>query len=303
MMGTSGIVGPCILQAAGAGYSFQVLADRSGGRCLFRRRRRQQRRVPRRAQHGQHLEAAGAVRVREQPVRDRGALFVRGRQPQPWPAEAPATGCPALTSTATTFWPSTRPPLRPSSARGAATARRCIECRTYRTRPHAEGMGDYTYRTRDEVEAWKTRCPILRLQDRDHQGALEHVGPVRRHRVGDRHARRRCPPVRRNQPLARPRDRDPICIRRTRVTGDRDIPAPPRAEPCRAKSALCRPRSRACPRKWRVTRRSSSWAKGSVNGGATSRRRPAFTSATARSGSATRRSASADSSAWAAGPP
>ena len=27
-----------------------------------------------------------------------------------------------------------------------------IECRTYRTRPHAEGMGDFTYRTREEVE-------------------------------------------------------------------------------------------------------------------------------------------------------
>jgi 2-oxoisovalerate dehydrogenase E1 component len=39
-----------------------------------------------------------------------------------------------------------------------------IECKTYRTRPHAEGMGDYTYRTRDEVEIWKTRCPIQRLR-------------------------------------------------------------------------------------------------------------------------------------------
>ena len=39
-----------------------------------------------------------------------------------------------------------------------------LECRTYRTRAHAEGMGDYTYRTRDEVEAWKTRCPIARLR-------------------------------------------------------------------------------------------------------------------------------------------
>ena len=27
MMGTSGIVGPCILQAAGAGYSFKLLQD------------------------------------------------------------------------------------------------------------------------------------------------------------------------------------------------------------------------------------------------------------------------------------
>jgi 2-oxoisovalerate dehydrogenase E1 component len=25
-------------------------------------------------------------------------------------------------------------------------------------------MGDYTYRTRDEVELWKTRCPIQRLR-------------------------------------------------------------------------------------------------------------------------------------------
>src|SRR5262249_46483097 len=39
-----------------------------------------------------------------------------------------------------------------------------IECKTYRTRPHAEGMGDYTYRTREEVELWKTRCPIQHLR-------------------------------------------------------------------------------------------------------------------------------------------
>ena len=39
-----------------------------------------------------------------------------------------------------------------------------LECRTYRTRPHAEGMGDFTYRTREEVEEWKKRCPILRLK-------------------------------------------------------------------------------------------------------------------------------------------
>jgi 2-oxoisovalerate dehydrogenase E1 component len=39
-----------------------------------------------------------------------------------------------------------------------------LECRTYRTRAHAEGMGDFTYRTREEVEAWKPRCPIARLR-------------------------------------------------------------------------------------------------------------------------------------------
>ena len=40
-----------------------------------------------------------------------------------------------------------------------------IECCTYRTRAHAEGMGDFTYRTREEVEQWKARCPILRLKN------------------------------------------------------------------------------------------------------------------------------------------
>jgi 2-oxoisovalerate dehydrogenase E1 component len=39
-----------------------------------------------------------------------------------------------------------------------------LECKTYRTRPHAEGMGDYTYRTRDEVTAWRERCPIKRFR-------------------------------------------------------------------------------------------------------------------------------------------
>jgi 2-oxoisovalerate dehydrogenase E1 component len=41
-----------------------------------------------------------------------------------------------------------------------------IECKTYRTRPHSEGMGDFTYRTREEVEEWKARCPIARLREK-----------------------------------------------------------------------------------------------------------------------------------------
>jgi 2-oxoisovalerate dehydrogenase E1 component len=41
-----------------------------------------------------------------------------------------------------------------------------IECKTYRTRAHAEGMRDAGYRTREEVEAWKQRCPIQRLRER-----------------------------------------------------------------------------------------------------------------------------------------
>ncbi|MCL4394562.1 MAG: thiamine pyrophosphate-dependent dehydrogenase E1 component subunit alpha [Chloroflexi bacterium] len=39
-----------------------------------------------------------------------------------------------------------------------------IECLTYRTRAHAEGMRDAGYRTREEVEQWKARDPIKALE-------------------------------------------------------------------------------------------------------------------------------------------
>src|SRR5262249_40427125 len=53
---------------------------------------------------------------------------------------------------------------REAVARARTGGATLIECKTYRTRPHAEGMGDFTYRTREEVELWKTRCPIQRLR-------------------------------------------------------------------------------------------------------------------------------------------
>src|ERR1700736_73607 len=69
--------------------------------------------------------------------------------------------------------PAWRRGARPTACRasGEAVARAragggptLLECLTYRTRPHSEGMGDFTYRTRDEVEQWKQRCPILRFR-------------------------------------------------------------------------------------------------------------------------------------------
>ena len=40
-----------------------------------------------------------------------------------------------------------------------------IECRTYRTRAHSEGMRDAGYRTQEEVEEWKERDPIKRYSE------------------------------------------------------------------------------------------------------------------------------------------
>jgi len=41
-----------------------------------------------------------------------------------------------------------------------------IECRTYRTRAHAEGMRDAGYRTQEEIAEWKARDPIKLFRDR-----------------------------------------------------------------------------------------------------------------------------------------
>jgi 2-oxoisovalerate dehydrogenase E1 component len=39
-----------------------------------------------------------------------------------------------------------------------------IECLTYRLRPHCEGMQDFGYRTREEVEQWAACGPIVRFR-------------------------------------------------------------------------------------------------------------------------------------------
>ncbi len=41
-----------------------------------------------------------------------------------------------------------------------------LECRTYRIRPHSEGMSDTGYRTAEEIAEWKARCPIRRFEDK-----------------------------------------------------------------------------------------------------------------------------------------
>jgi len=47
-----------------------------------------------------------------------------------------------------------------------------IECKTYRTRSHAEGMIDYTYRTKDEVNKWRKECPIDKLENYFHNNKV-----------------------------------------------------------------------------------------------------------------------------------
>jgi 2-oxoisovalerate dehydrogenase E1 component len=165
VMGTSGIVGPCILQAAGAGYSFKLLQTDRVAVAFF---------GDGAVNNGAFHEGLNLAGIWKLPV-----LFVC--ENNQYATEVPfsyAAGSPTVAVRAAGYGlpgfevdgnnveaitEVAGEAVGRARAGGGATL---IECKTYRTRPHAEGMGDFTYRTREEVEGWKGRCPILRLRQR-----------------------------------------------------------------------------------------------------------------------------------------
>jgi 2-oxoisovalerate dehydrogenase E1 component len=163
LMGTSGIVGPCILQAAGAGYSFQIAKTDNVAVAFF---------GDGAVNNGAFHEGLNLAGIWKLPV-----LFVC--ENNQFATEVPflsSTANPDVAGRAAAYG---MPGLRVdgndvgavvSAARQAIERARSgggatlLECLTYRTRPHSEGMGDYSYRTRDEVSAWRDRCPIKRYR-------------------------------------------------------------------------------------------------------------------------------------------
>jgi 2-oxoisovalerate dehydrogenase E1 component len=165
LMGTSGIVGPCILQAAGAGYSFKLLKTDQVAVAFF---------GDGAVNNGAFHEGLNLAGIYKLPV-----LFVC--ENNQFATEVPfeyAAGSASVADRGPNYgMPGVsvdgNDVIGVHEAAGEAVARArsgggptLLECRTYRTRPHAEGMGDFTYRTREEVEEWKTRCPILQLRKR-----------------------------------------------------------------------------------------------------------------------------------------
>jgi 2-oxoisovalerate dehydrogenase E1 component len=163
MMGTSGIVGPCILQATGAGYSSLIMKTGNVGVAFF---------GDGAANNGAFHEGLNMASIWKLPV-----LFVC--ENNQFATEVPfssVAGNPSVASRGAAYGIASievdgNDVLAVEAvAREAVTRARngegptLIECKTYRTRAHAEGMGDFTYRTREDVEQWKTRCPIARLK-------------------------------------------------------------------------------------------------------------------------------------------
>lgn len=165
MMGTSGIVGPCILQACGGGYSSKILKNRTVAVAFF---------GDGAANNGAFHEGLNMASIWKLPV-----LFVC--ENNQFATEVPfayAAGNPSVASRGAAYGiPGIEVDgndvlaiykvAREAVERGRdGSGPTLIECKTYRTRPHAEGMGDFTYRTKDDVEQWKQRCPILKLRSK-----------------------------------------------------------------------------------------------------------------------------------------
>jgi 2-oxoisovalerate dehydrogenase E1 component len=163
MLGTSGIVGPCILQATGAGYSFRLLKTDQVAVAFF---------GDGAVNNGAFHEGLNMASIWRLPV-----LFVC--ENNGYATEVPfnyAAGNPSVAARGAAYGiegvaVDGNDVLAVEAAGRAAIARArrgegptLIECKTYRTRAHAEGMVDFGYRTKEEVEEWKQRCPIARLR-------------------------------------------------------------------------------------------------------------------------------------------
>ncbi len=165
MMGTSGIVGPCILQATGAGYTSKLLGNGTVGVAFF---------GDGASNNGAFHEGLNLAAIWDLPV-----IFVcENNMYATEVAFSYATRNTEVAERAQTYGMAAcavdgNDVLAVYDAMGEAVSRAraghgptLIEGKTYRTRAHAEGMRDAGYRTAEELEAWKLRDPISNYRAR-----------------------------------------------------------------------------------------------------------------------------------------
>jgi len=164
MLGTSGIVGPSILMAAGAGYTYMLKQSDQVAVAFF---------GDGATNNGSFHEGLNLATVWDLPV-----LFVcENNQYATEVANSSVTKQPSVAAKGASYginaveldgndvlaiYQAAGEAVRRARAGGGPTL---LECKTYRTRPHSEGMRDAGYRTPEEVETWRTRDPIPRLRN------------------------------------------------------------------------------------------------------------------------------------------
>jgi 2-oxoisovalerate dehydrogenase E1 component len=164
MLGTSGIVGPSILMAAGIAYASRLAKSDRVSVAFF---------GDGASNNGAFHEGLNMAAIWKLPV-----VFVC--ENNQYATEVPfvtVAGNPELSARGIAYGiPSPavdgNDVLQVHAVAGEAVRRAragegptLIACTTYRTRPHSEGMRDGGYRTREEVEAWRGRDPIKRLRE------------------------------------------------------------------------------------------------------------------------------------------
>ena len=174
LMGTSGIVGPCILQACGGGYSSKILKNGSVAVAFF---------GDGAVNNGAFHEGLNMAAIWRLPV-----LFVC--ENNQYATEVPfsySSSSHSVASRAANYSMSGYQldgndvvGIYRAAEEAVTRARKgggpsLLECKTYRTRPHAEGMGDFTYRTREEVDQWKLKCPLMRLRSHLSMSDIESI--------------------------------------------------------------------------------------------------------------------------------
>jgi len=165
LMGTSGIVAASILQATGAAYAFKLRKTDRVSVAFF---------GDGASNNGAFHEGLNLATIWKLPV-----LFVCENnlyatevpfrsvsQNQDIAARAAAYGLPGMivdgNDVLGIYQAAEKAVVRARSGEGPTL----LECKTYRIRPHSEGMRDTGYRTAEEIEEWKARCPIKRLAEK-----------------------------------------------------------------------------------------------------------------------------------------
>ena len=165
LMGTSGIVGPCILQAAGAGYSAKLLGNGGVGVAFF---------GDGAVGNGAFHEGLNLAAIFDLPVlfvcennlyATEVAFSYASRNPNV-ASRASSYGIPGIEVDGNDVLA-----VREAASHAIRRAREgkgptLIEAKTYRTRPHAEGMSPTgVYRTDEELVEWREKDPIPRFRD------------------------------------------------------------------------------------------------------------------------------------------
>ena len=163
LMGTSGIVGPNLLQAAGAGYTFKLLKSDRVSVAFF---------GDGAVSNGAFHEGVNMAAIWNLPVlfvceNNQYATEVPFHYATKNPNVAERAGCYGIEGIAVdgndvlAVYQTAGKAIRSVREGGGPTL---LECKTYRTRPHAEGMLDAGYRTPEEVAEWKKKDPIDTLR-------------------------------------------------------------------------------------------------------------------------------------------